>query len=461
VRDWYAQWKPRLRKHKIGQLLSENYPLFAILIGVLLISIPMGPYRNADTQLEFSAVQGVLKWGYPYLEVKGNLFDLPPLGFYTGALFFIAFGAAMDNVVALITLFGLASTVVVYELGKEAYGKSTGLFAAAFFALAPWQLILTRAFLVDAQCLFLSLVYLYFGNLAIRKDSVKLALVSGIFFAAALLTKQYAVFMLIPLLLLYIYHRPKKPKQILLQLGAFILPALHATIVWYQLIMGKWLFYFVQHSDFADLNFPGVVPSYSFITTFLIDYGLGVFFLAAIIFSLTTGMLFWRHNEKWVLFDLVSLVTILFIIGVNLYLGVTLNLKAPYTSAIKYSYQSLPFFSLAAASLASKSASLLKSSTRNPGKLKSLLLFSIGLMGLFFLVTPMLDNMNTAHQLTRLPHLIFRVQPDIDAGYSFVAFLSTSQNNILPVAQLIGFMVLLSGLLWASRPFILDLWMQL
>jgi 4-amino-4-deoxy-L-arabinose transferase-like glycosyltransferase len=213
----------------------------------------MGPYRNTDTQLEFSTAQGVLKWGYPYLEVKGNLFNLPPLGFYTEALFFLIFGSSMDNGVALITLFGLASTVVVYKLGKEAYDKSTGLFAAALFALAPWQLILTRAFLVDAQCLFLSLVYLYFGILAIRKDSVKLALVSGIFFAAALLTKQYAVFMLIPLLLLYAYHRPRNPKQILLQLGAFILPAVHATLWWYNIIMGKWLLYFVQHSDFWGL----------------------------------------------------------------------------------------------------------------------------------------------------------------------------------------------------------------
>jgi hypothetical protein len=208
---------------------------------------------------------------------------------------------------------------------------------------------------------------------------------------------------------------------------------------------------------FGDYNFPGVVPSYSFITTFLIDYGMGVFFVAAVVFSLMIGLLFWkRFSKRWLVFDLVCLATILFILGVDMYLGVTLNLKAPYTSAIKYTYQSLPFFSLAAGSLASKSALLLKSSARKSGMLKSVLLFSVGLIGLFLLVSPILENMNTAQQLTRVPHLIFRVQPDQNVGYNFVV-LPTSQNNILPVAQFFGIMIMLSGLLWASRSFVLDL----
>ena len=447
-----------LSKHYIRKLLSENYPLLAILIGVTLISVPLGPYRNPDTQLEFSAAQGVLKWGYPFLEVKDNLFNLPPLGFYTEAFFFFLFGSNVDNGVALITLFGLASTFVLYKLGKEVHGKTTGLFAAAFFALAPWQLILTRAFLVDAQCLFLSLVYLYFGVLAIRRDSVKLALVSGIFFAAALLTKQYAVFMVIPLLLLYIYHRPRNPKQILLQLGAFILPALHGTLIWYQIIMGKWLLYFVQHSDFGDPNFPGVVPSYSFIATFLVDYGLGFFFVTAVAFSLVLGLLFWkRFPRQSVVFDLVCLLTILSILGVDMYLGVNLNLKAPYTSAIKYTYQSLPFFSLAAGSLAAKSSFLVKSSIKKYSQLRRILWFSGGLVGLFLLVAPIIVNMNTAQQLATVSHLIFRVQPGQDVGYNFIALSPTSQNELPLLVQFFGFMTLLSGLLWASRPFVLDL----
>ena len=458
-----------LGKHSIRELLSRYYPLLAILIGVALISLAMGPYQTLDTELEFNTTRGVLRWGYPYLDRHGepyldsygDLFNLPPLGFYTQALFLRVFGVTIENGVALVTWFGLASTVVVYKLGKELYSKSTGLFAAAFFALAPWQLILSRAFLVDAQCLFLSLVYFYFGVLAIRKESVKLAAVSGILFAAAFLTKQYAVFMLIPLLLLYVYHRPKNPKRILTQLGAFSLPAVFSTLLWYQIILGKELLYLVQHNDFRDLNFPEVIPSYSFVTTFLIDYGLGVFFVVGVIFSFMIGLLFWKQFPKqMVVFDLVCLVAILSILGIDLYLGVTLNLKAPYTSAIKYIYHSLPFFSLAAASLADKSLSLLKSAKKS-AKFKKALLFSVSILGLVLLVAPIIANMNTARQLATTSYLIFRVQPNQDIGYSFDNIPPLSQDDSLLTVQFFGFIMVLSGLLWGSRHFIWNSFKQI
>ncbi len=451
-----------LDKHNIIKPLISYSPLLVILIGVILISLAMGPYQTLDTELEFNTTRGVLRWGYPYLdrhgepsiESYGNLFNMPPLGFYTQALFLRVVGVTLENGVALVTLFGLASTAVVYKLGKELYGEPTALFAAASFALAPWQLILSRAFLIDAQCLFLSLVYFYFGILAIRKDSVKLAAVSGIFFAAAFLTKQFAVFMLIPLLLLYVYHRPKNLKRILGQLGAFSLPAVFSTLLWYQVVLGKELLYLVNHNDFRDLNFPEVVPSYSFVTNFLIDYGLGVFFVAAVVFSFIIGLLFWKQfSKQTVVSDVVCLATILSIIGIELYLGVTLNLKAPYTSAIKYIYHSLPFFSLAAASLASKSVSLLKSANES-AKFKKALFFSVGILGLVLLVTPMIANMNTARQLATASYLIFRVQPNQDVGYSFYVLDPLSQDNPLLTVQFFGFIMVLSGLLWGSRHFL-------
>jgi 4-amino-4-deoxy-L-arabinose transferase-like glycosyltransferase len=443
-------------KHNLRRLFSENYALLAILIGVLLISLPMGPYRTLDTQIEFTTAQGVFNWGYPYVNMYGTILNEPPLGFYTEALYFKIVGLTMDNGVFLITLFGLACTVVVYKIGKEMYGKSTGLFAAAFFALAPWELILTRSFLIDTQCLFLSLVYLYFGILAIRKDSVKLAAVSGIFFAAALLTKLYAVFMLVPLLLLYVYHRPKNPKQVLGQLGAFSLPAVYSTLLWYQIILKLDLFYLIDHNDFKDINFPNTVVSYSFIPNFLVNYGLGLLFVAAAIFSLMVGLLFWkRFLKRSVVFDLVCLVSILVILGVNMYLGVTLNLKAPYTSVIKYSYQSLPFFSLVAASLANKSVLLLKSAGKS-GQLKKIFVSGFGAIGLFLLVTPIIANMNTARQLTTTSFLLFQVTPNQEVGYAFHVLFPISQDNPLLTVQFLGFLIVLSGLLWASRHFIVE-----
>ena len=332
------------------------------------------------------------------------------------------------------------------------YGKSTGLFAAALFALAPWQLILSRAYLIDVQCLLLSLAYLYFGFLAIRKESVKLAAVSGVFFAAAFLTKQYAVFMLLPLLLWYIYHRPKNLKRVLSQIAVFSLPAVFSTLLWYQVIMGKELLYLLNHNDFVDLN--TVTPTYSFVPKFLVDYGLGIFFVAAVVFAFAVGLLFWkRFPKRTVAFDLVCLATIAAIIGVELYMAVNLNLKAPYTSAVKYIYQSLPFFSLAAASLAYKSSALLKAAG-NSTKAKKTLLVTIGVLGLLLLVTPIVANMNTARQLATTDYIIFRVQPSLDVGYSFEVANPPTPDNPVLIVQLLGFVMVLSGLVWGSRQFI-------
>jgi 4-amino-4-deoxy-L-arabinose transferase-like glycosyltransferase len=441
--------------------LKEHYVILVILIGVALISIPMGPYRTLDTQLEFSTAQGVLKWGYPYYNATGNLFNEPPLGFYTEAAFLQVFGVTEDVGVVLIMLFGLAATFMVYKLGKELYSKSTGLFAAACFGLASWEIILSRSFLIDTQCLFLSMVYLYFGILAIRKNSIKFAAVAGIFFAAALLTKLFAVFMLVPLLVLYIYNRPRPPKQVIGQLSAFSLPAVVSTMVWYQVIAGKDILYLIQHNDFVDLNFANVDVSYWFVPNFLVNYGLGVFFFAAVLFSLFVGFIFWKQfSRRSVLSDVVCLATILSVLGIVMYMAVNLNLKAPYTSAIKYIYQSLPFFSLIAASLASKSAALIKIAQKTI-KAQRVILLPIGVVGLFLLVSLIISSINTAVWLATINYIVFRVQPNVDVGYSFFVLAPLTPGAPLQFLQFFGFLVMLFGLFWASRNFITEGFLQI
>jgi hypothetical protein len=447
------------------KLVKKYYPLLAILIGVSLVSIAMGPYLTLDTDLEFSTAQGVLRWGYPYINAWGNLFNEPPLGFYTEAAVFQVFGFSVANGVALITLFGLACTIMVYKLGEQLYNETTGLYAAAFFALAPWELVLSRSFLIDVQCLLFSLVYLYFGILAIRKDSVKFAGVAGIFFAAALLTKLFAVFMLLPLLLLYLYRRPSNIKQIILQLGSFSLPALLSSLLWYQIIMGKGLFYLIQHNDFKDLNFPNIPVSYMFVPNFLINDGLGIFFVAAVLFSFAIGLIFWKRLSKQIVFsDLICIATILSILSLVMYLAVNLNLKAPYNSAVKYIYQSLPFFSLAAGSLTTKAVLLLKSAKQST-KANKVVLRMVNIFGLLLVVSGLFANMATARELGSSSYLIFRVQPNIDFGYAFHVDAPISQGNIFLTLQFLGFLLVLSGLFWAGRKyiiyFVLDLLRQI
>ena len=89
----------------------------------------------------------------------------------------------------------------------------------------------------------------------------------------------------------------------------------------------------------------------------------------------------YRKFHKLLAFDLICLATILSVVSVNTFLGAVLNLNAPYLNAIKYDYQSLPFFSLLAASLVGKCISLFNS-LKSRGKLSKLLFFFVALGGL-------------------------------------------------------------------------------
>lgn len=437
-------------KNEVKKLLSENYPLLSILFGITFISLSIGPFQNGDTDWEFAAAKGVLKWGIPYVNSIGNIINQPPLGFYIEGLFFKGVGTSVYNGTILVTLLGLGSTIIIYKIGKELYSKPTGLVAAALFALSPWELVLSRSFLIDVQCLFFSLLYLYVGILAIRRGSVKLSLVSGILFAAALLTKYFAAFMIIPLLLFFLYSKPKKIKLFLSQGTAFLLPAVLSSLLWYQVVLGKNLFYIFQHSDFSDLNYEGVKLSYSFVSVFLWNYGLGAFFVIATAFSLLLLVTFRKELPKNFRFDLICLITILPILIIDMILGAGLNLKAPYNNAIKYDYPALPFFCLIAASLVGKCISLLNSQ-KIKTKLYSKTALMVVLSSIFLLAAVMFSNINSALQLAKSNYLIFRVTMDQAIGYSLFNYATTSQTIQFTILQFAGLLFLLSGLLWSFR----------
>ena len=434
-------------KRRFMTLLSENYPLLSILIGVVLVSATIGPFNNIDTQLEFDAASGVIRWGMPFMNAVGEMINQPPLGFYTEALFLKIFGLSYNTGVALITLIGLGCSVLVYKVGKTWYGKPTALLATALFALTPWQFALSRSFLIDAQCLFFSLLSLLVGIYAVRKDSFRLLMVSAVLFAVAFLTKLFAVFMLIPLALFYFYNRQSKLKR-KFAVVAYFLPVLFLLILWYQLISGRGLISVIGIDDFTNYNTVVSAPSPFFLVNFLLN-GLGALFLVAVVLSLIVSFARRRLFSKFLTFDLICVVTILVVGSVDTLLAVGLNRGAPYMNPIKYNYQSLPFFSLLAASLVGKSLLLF-----NSVKLKekwNKLLFSVAAVGLILLVAAMFLNMNWVNEYSTWDHWLFKVESDQNIGYAFLNPNPISKGSSMMGIQYLGFAVVLSGLLWAGR----------
>lgn len=434
-------------KRSFVALLSENYPLFSILMGVVLVSVSIGPFHNVDTKLEFDAASGVIKWGMPFMKNVGDMINQPPLGFYTGALFLKIFGLAYNTGVALITLIGLGCTFLVYKIGKTLYGKPTALLAAALFALTPWHLALSRSFLIDMQCLFFSLLFLLVGIYAIRKDSFKLFMVSGTLFAIALLTKFFAVFALIPLALFYVYYRQRNLRRLFVVV-AYFLPALCLLLLWYQVISGRGLGSIIGIDDFGNFNATRVTPSFFFVVNYLLN-GLGALFLIAAALSLIVSFAHRKLFAKFLPFDSMCLVTILAVGSLDTFLAVGLNLNAPYNSAIKYNYQFLPFISLLAASLVGKCL-LLFNSVKSKERLNKLL-FSVALVGLVLLAGSMFLNMNFVNQYSTWDHWLFKVERNQYVGYSFINLTPIGNNSFMMIVQYLGFAFVLSGLVWASR----------
>ncbi len=433
-----------LGKSSFLALLKKNYPLLFILIGAMLVSVSIGPFSNVDTQLEFDAASGVTKWGMPFI-LYGHVINQPPIGFYTEALFFQIFGLSYDIGVALITLIGLGCTILVYALGKTLYGRPTATVAAALFSLTPWHLALTRSFLIDVQCLFLSLLTLLVGIYAIRKDSFKLLMISGILFAIALLTKFFAIFTLIPLTFFYLCYRKSKLKRVRVVV-AYFLPALLLALLWYQIITGRGLYSAVGIDDFKNPNPVETVPSLFFLMNFL-SAGMGILFLISSALSLIISLTNRRLFAKFFPFDLMCLATIFVVGGINTFLGFGLNLSAPYNNPIKYDYQFLPFFSLLAASLVGKFLLLFNSAKSK--KILNRSLSSIASIGMILVIALIIVNMSWVNQYSTWDHWVFNV--DQNVGYAFLNSNPIDEGSSIMWLQYLGFVVVLSGLGWASR----------
>jgi 4-amino-4-deoxy-L-arabinose transferase-like glycosyltransferase len=443
----------------LGKSLRDVFPLVIILIGLALVSITIGPFQNPDTTWEYKAANGVITWGMPFVEVQGSLINQPPLGFYAQGLFLTVFGYSMETGVLLVTLFGLASAVVLYKIGFILYGKQVGIGASVLFGLCMWELVLSRSFLIDTQCLFLSLCCLYTGIQGIQRNSNKLIALSGVLFALAFYTKLFAVFVLIPLGLFYLYKQKDKYTRLPAKLAILCLPLALATIIWYTVVfylmpsyLPKGLGYLFSHSDFSDFNAAGITPSYWSVSAFLLNYGVGYFFVVTTLYSLILGLLFRKRlGKKIVDLDIIFAVSIILILVVSVILGVTFNLKVPYTSTLKYAYQALPLLCLVTASIIVKCVSMFNSAII--GARFKRLYFLCAVLGIVLFVMSVFSSIYSAFQLSMSRFILFRVESDKLLGYSFDNFHALSQNHPLLYVQCLGFGLILIGLIYSFIQF--------
>jgi 4-amino-4-deoxy-L-arabinose transferase-like glycosyltransferase len=331
-----------------SEFIGAHYQFIAVLIASFLIAVPMGTYTNWDSQLEYEAATNVFTREFPYV-TTGLMINQPPLGFYTAASVFGVAGLSYLNGVGLVTGFGLGCVVLVYALGTMLYGKKTGLVAAALFGFVPWHVYLSRIFLIDNQYLFFSLLFLVIGILSVRRNSEKLVLAAGVVFALAFLTKLFAVFALIPIIVIIYLNRKEgdfklTKKKVLI----FVVPLLILQAIWFGIFANQnfWGVYFS-----SDFSHPVLIdnPNWAFLPITLVK-GTGWFLFLALFLSLAIGFVYRQKLDRLIRLDAVCLGTIAVIAGLNLLLAFGFHLTVPYISVLKYNYLALPFFCLLAAS---------------------------------------------------------------------------------------------------------------
>jgi len=432
-----------LKLSDLGELLREGIPLVCVIVGVLLVFVSMGPFSNPDTRLEYTATLAVILKGKPTTVLcRSSLIDQPPLGFYFSALILKAVGALYDNAVAITTFFGLGCTLLVYALGKVLYGKLTAVFAAALFALTPWHSILSRSYLIDVPCLFYSLLCLLVGVYAIRRDSFKLFMASGIIFAIAVLTKIYAVYALVPLAVFYGLFRQRRLGKIFVWLPYFV-PAAVLSVYWYEIATDMGLLFVFRHQDLHIPNPEYVTGSIFFVGNFLLR-SLGFLFLPAAL-GFLVALLGRKHFPRNFSANLLCLITIIIVVGVNVFLGLGLNLYAPYHNPVKYEYQSLPFFCMMAASLVNKNFII-----SNPSGLKqSRLTHFLALSGVVLLTVSTVLNILFIHVFSMTNNAVFSVEFSRDTGYTLGNMAPNGLNSSRTHIQFIGFSLIVAGLVWA------------
>ena len=369
------------------------------------------------------------------------MINQPPLGFYLDSPIFQIFGLSFNTGAAIITCFGLGSVLLVYLIGKTFYSKTTGLVASALFSLTPWQIVFSRTFLIDVQCLFFSLLFLLIGIYAIRKDSTEIFMLSGVFLGAAFLTKFYGVFMIVPLAIFYFKNRQYKLRNPLI-VFAFFVPLVTFLLIWYQGIVGINILTIFWQDDFKFYNAAGSMPSSFFTLNFLIG-NLGIFLLAATVISLLISIFRAKIFRNFFAADLICMATIFVIVGIDTFFAVGLNYKAPYTGAVKYDYQSLPFFCLLAAALLSKTQPLLLTLKRKLSL--SWLFFGIACAGTLFVSVAFFTNFYKAFGYGQLNYLVFTVEGSV--GYSFFNSAQIAGTSSLIYVQYVGLVIVLSGLL--------------
>ena len=415
-------------------------------MGSALFYFTVGPFQNWDTGYEFQAATGVLKWGVPYTGGAGSMINQPPLGFYIDSTVFRVFGSSFNTGVAVITCFGswlrLAGLLNWQSLVRQ-NNRAGGFSTFCLNSLASGF----RKNLPNRRTMPILQPTFPINRLLRHTQRLNRALhaVSGLF-RNRILNQVLRNFHGFPL---GNFLFPRQTKKAEAPVGSFCFLLADGGVLAglvsgrlrnqhlddflagrLQILQRRWLNTHVFfHLQLSHRQLRRIHP-----------------WLAAAI-SLFISVFYRKTLKNLLASDAVCLAAIVVVLGLDAFLALGLNYRAPYTGLVKYGYQSLPFICLLAGSLVIKSQTLRPTVKTEPRR--NWVFFGIALAGAVSVAVALFLDFYHAQLYSQLKNVAFTVEGQV--SYSFSNSAPITAANSLVYVQYLGFALILLGLVWAAK----------
>lgn len=149
--------------------------------------------EGRDVLTVYKILHGDLTLLGPTASVGG--FFLGPIYYYFMTPFLWLFNYNPVGPAIMVALFGVATVWLIYKVGKDFFGSSTGLIAAGLYAISPLVVTYSRASWNPNLMPFFSLLTLYLVYTALKNDSRKLFILSGVIFGITMQLHYLALFL--------------------------------------------------------------------------------------------------------------------------------------------------------------------------------------------------------------------------------------------------------------------------
>lgn len=189
---------------RLQKFISKNKIEFLILLLIVVVAAFFRLYKISD-YMTFLGDEGrdvlvareILHGNLTLLGPRASAGDffLGPIYYYMIAPFLFMSGYDPVGPAIMVALFGVATVILVYIVTRDFIGIKAGLAAAFLFAISPLVIAYSRSSWNPNLMPFFSLLLLYVAYLGLKKQNLKLFIVTGLLLGIAMQLHYLTVFL--------------------------------------------------------------------------------------------------------------------------------------------------------------------------------------------------------------------------------------------------------------------------